>query len=102
MGVPSGEGAVLFEEGSSRQEHMRESRCFVEEQILHHHTFHRGQSLIHMMRVRVGLGDVFTLHIDPLKGTIHRSGKHVRNTQARFLVEARTPLGLEQITHAII
>ncbi|KAK0339794.1 hypothetical protein LTR94_033143, partial [Friedmanniomyces endolithicus] len=38
-----GEGAVLFEEAGTGQEDVGEFRGFIQEEVLHHHAFHRAQ-----------------------------------------------------------
>ena len=79
-----GEGAVLLQEGRSRQKDMRVMRGFVEEKIMDDHAFHRRQSCRDMRGVGVGMEDVLALNIQRLEHAIDRRIEHVGDTQARF------------------
>ncbi len=58
-----GEGAVLFQEGRSRKEHMRVVRRLVQEKIVDDDTFHRRQRRDDVLGVGIGLQDVLALHV---------------------------------------
>ena len=81
-----GEGAVFFKERGTGQEHMCVLGGFIEEDVLHHDALHRHQRLGHVLRVRVGLHDIFALAIQTQEAARDRSIEHVGNTQTGFSV----------------
>ena len=62
-------------------------RRFVEEQVLHDDAFHGGKTGRNVMRVRVRLQDVLALDVKSLERAVDRGIEHVRDAQARLLVE---------------
>ncbi len=96
-----GEGPVFFEERRAGEEHVRVAGGFVQEQILHHHAFHRGQSGGDMFRVRVGLENVLALNVNALEGTFAGGIQHVGNAQAGFVLQRNLP-GLFEQTDATL
>ena len=63
----------------------------VEEQVLHHDALHRRKAGGDVMRVRVGLKDVFALNIEALERAIDRGVEHVRNAQPGLFLERHAP-----------
>ena len=70
---------------------MRVTCGLVQEQILHHHAFHRGQAGGNVLRIRIGLHDVFALNIESLERAVHGCVKHVGNAQAGFGLQRHVP-----------
>ncbi len=96
-----GEGAVLLQEGRSRQEDVGIVGGLVEEEVMHDHAFHRRQRRHHMLGVGVGLQDVFALHVEAHERAFDRSVEHVGNAQARFRIELDVPHRLELVAHGV-
>jgi hypothetical protein len=94
-----GEGAVLFQEGRARQEHMRVVGGLVEEEIVHDHAFHRREARRDVLGVRIGLQDVLALDVDALERAVDGGVEHVRDAQARLGVELDAPQALEDVAH---
>ena len=80
---------------------MRVIRRLVQEQILHHDAFHGCQRLGNVLGVRIGLEDVLALAVEPLEGAFDGRVEHVRNAQARLLVEGDAPKRLEHLPRGI-
>ena len=97
-----GEGAVLFQERGAREEHMGVIRGLVQEQVMHDHTFHRGEARRDVLGVRVGLQDVFALAVQPFEGALHGGIQHVGDTQARFVVDLHAPEVFIDGAHIVI
>ena len=95
-----GEGAILFEEGRTGQEHVGELGRLVEEQILHDDAFHRRQCGGDVAGVRIGLSDVLAFDIEALELAIQRRLEHVRQAQARLGQQGHAPIVLEGSAHA--
>ncbi len=91
-----GEGAVLFQERGAGQEHMRVSRGLVQEKVVHDDAFHRFERARHVVRVGIGLRDVFALHVQRHEGMVVRGVEHVGDAQARLRVQLHAPGRLEQ------
>ena len=68
----------------------------VQEQVLHHHAFHRRQARGHVVGVGVGLQDVLALDVDALERAVDGGVEHVGDAQARLGVEVHAPRRLEQ------
>ena len=73
-----GERAVLLEEGRARQEHVRELRRLVQEQVLNDDALQRLHGACDVMRVGVRLDEVLALHVHGPEGAIERRLEHVR------------------------
>ncbi len=97
-----GKGAVLFEEGGTRQEHMRVICRLVQEEIVHHDTFHGGKAGGNVLGIGVRLENVLALNIDALETAINGSVEHVGNAKPRFVVKLHAPEFLEHIPCRII
>ena len=97
-----GERAVLLQERRAGQEHMRVARGLVEEEILHDDAFHRPQARGDVLRVGVGLGDVFALDVEPLERAVDRLVDHVGNAQARLVAERHAPQRLEHLARRVV
>ena len=91
-----GEGAVFFQERRTRQKHMGVFGGFIQENVLHHDAFHGGQSGCHMLRIGIGLHDVFALAVQTQEGTVHGRVKHIGNAQTRLWTDADAPSALKQ------
>src|SRR3546814_4867887 len=76
-----GESAVLFEEGRTRQEHMRVIGGLVEEQVMDDHELHRRQPLRNMMRVGIGLENILALDVDRAECAVDCGIEHVGDAQ---------------------
>ena len=94
--------AVLFKKRRAGKEDVREGCGFVEEQILHHNTFHALQSGGHMLGVGIGLRDIFALDVNALEGALHGGVQHVGNAKARLCIHRRLPHMLEHFAHRVI
>ena len=55
-----------------------------QEQILHHHAFHRGKAGRHVLGVGIRLEDVLALDVEALERAVDGGVHHVGNAQARF------------------
>ena len=97
-----GEGAVLLQERGARQEHVRELRRLVQEQVLHDDAFHRRERRGHVLRVGVGLRDVLALDVQALELAVERRLEHVRNAQARLVLQLHAPGVLELRAHRVV
>ena len=97
-----GEGAVLFQERGTGQEHVRELRRFVQEKVLHHHAFHRPQRRRHVLRVRIGLRDILALDVEPAEPTPDRLVQHVGNAQPGLAIQRPAPGRLEHLPRRVI
>ena len=69
---------------------------FVQEDVLHHDAFHGGQSCCHMLRIGVGLHNVFALAVQTQEGTVHGRVKHIGNAQSRLWTDADAPSAFKQ------
>ena len=96
-----GEGAVLLQEGRSRQEDVGVVRGLVEEEVVDDDAFHRRQRRHHMLGVGIGLQDVLALHVEAHEGAFDRGIEHVGNAQARFRVELDVPHRFELLAHRV-
>src|SRR3546814_2293430 len=97
-----GEGAVLFQEGGAGKEDMRVIGGFVQEQVLHHHAFHRLQPRGDVMGVGIGLEDILALNEDALERAVGRGVQHVGDTKARRSEEHTSELqSLMRISYAV-
>jgi hypothetical protein len=56
--------AAFLKKRGSGQEDVGVVRGLVQEQVLHHDAFHRGEARRHMLGVGVGLQDVLALDVD--------------------------------------
>ncbi|MND29242.1 hypothetical protein D3C80_197460 [compost metagenome] len=97
-----GEGAVLFQERTARQEHMGELGRFVEEDVLHHHAFHGQQGRGDVLGVGVALGNVLALAVQGLEAAVQRRFEHVGDAQARVGLQGHAPGTLELGAHALV
>ncbi|MNY04227.1 hypothetical protein D3C86_1368930 [compost metagenome] len=97
-----GEGAVLFQERTARQEHMGELGGFVEENILHHHALHGRQSGGDVLGIRIALGDVFALAIQTFETAGQCRLEHVGNAQARLRLQGDVPRLFELRAHHLV
>src|SRR5436190_875009 len=97
-----GEGAVLFEEGRSRKEHMREGGSLVEEKILDDNAFHLLERRGHVVGIGIGLRNVFALYDKPEECAVERGAEHVGDTQAGFGIERDRPHILEEMTYGVV
>ncbi len=70
---------------------MRELRRLVQENVLHDHAFQALQRMGHVLRIRIRLGDVFALDVQTLETAVDRRIEHVRNAQARLVVQLHAP-----------
>ena len=70
---------------------MRVIRRLVEEEILDDHAFHRGEARRDMRRVGVGLENILALDVNAVERAFDGRVEHVRNAQARLLVERDAP-----------
>ena len=61
-----GERAVLFQERCARQKDMRVLCGLVQKQILDHDAFHAPKASRHVLRIRIGLSDIFALDVEAL------------------------------------
>ncbi|MCY1485098.1 hypothetical protein D9M68_187160 [compost metagenome] len=77
-------------------------RRLVEEEVVHDDALHRGKPGGHMLGIRVGLQDVFTLDIDALEGAIDRGIEHVRDAQARLVGNLDAPELLEGFARRVV
>ena len=66
-----------------------------QEQILHHHAFHRGKAGRHVLGVGIRLEDVLALDVEALERAVDRGVDHVGDAQARLGVERAAPQRLE-------
>ena len=80
-----GEGAILLQEGRTRQEDMGVFGGLVQEEILNDHAFHGFEAGGDVFGVRVGLGDVLALNIDTLEIAANGFVEHVRDAEALFV-----------------
>ena len=80
-----GEGAILLQEGRTRQEDMGVFGGLVQEEILNDHAFHGFEAGGDVFGVRVGLGDILTLNIDTLEIAANGFIQHVRDAEALFV-----------------
>ena len=76
---------------------MREAGCFVQEEILHHHALHIAQARRDVLRVRIGLRDIFALNINALESAFDRGVDHVGDTQTRLVLQRHAPGFLKQM-----
>ena len=76
---------------------MRVLRRLVEEDVLHHQAFERGERRGHVLRVRVGLRHVLALHVQRLEAAVERRLEHVGDAQARLRLEVDAPGLAEQL-----
>jgi hypothetical protein len=97
-----GEGAVLLQERRTWQEHVRELRCLVEEQVLDHHQLHRAQRGRDVVEVRIGLRDVFTVDEQPTEGALDRGVEHVRDPQPGLGQKDCSPKVFEGLAHRVV
>ncbi|MNL37893.1 hypothetical protein D3C87_1600700 [compost metagenome] len=97
-----GEGAVLFQERTARQEHVGELGGFIEENVLHHDALHRRQSGGDVLGIRVALGDVFTLAIQALETAGQGRLEHVGDAQARVGLQGDVPGLFELRPHHLV
>ncbi len=70
---------------------MGELGGFVEEDILHHHAFHRRQRGGDVLGVGVALGDVLALAVQRLEAAAERGLEHVGDAQARIGLQGNAP-----------
>ena len=75
---------------------MRVFGGFVQENVLHNDAFHRRQSRCYVLRVRVGLHNVFALAIQTKERTVHGCIKHIGDAQAGFGAECDAPCAFKQ------
>ena len=78
---------------------MRVARGLVEEEILHDHALHRREPRGNVLRVRIGLHDVFTLDVEALERAIQGRIDHVGDAQAGLGLQRHLPLGLKRLAH---
>ena len=97
-----GEGAVLLEERGAREEHVREGRRLVEEQVLHDEDLQRLERVLDVVGVGIRLGDVLAVHEQALEGAAGSFVEHVGNAQARLTAELDLPLLLEQLARRLV
>ena len=71
-------------------------RSLVEEQVVDDHAVHCGEARRHVVRVGIGLENVFALDVDCAEGAIQCGIEHVGDAQARFGIERDAPVVLEQ------
>ena len=81
---------------------MGELRGLVEEQVLHDHQLHRLQRRVHVVRVRVALGDVLALHVQRPEGAVDRGVEHVRDAQARLGQDRHAPQVLVDVADVVV
>ena len=81
----------FLQERGAGEEDMGIFRRLAQEQVLHHHAFHRAQAGGDVVGVGVGLGDILTLHIQRLERAIHCLIQHIGNAQARLGLLSVTP-----------
>ena len=77
-------------------------RRLVQEQVLDDDAFHRGEARRDVLGVRIGLGDVFALHIESLEAAADRVVEHVGNAQALLGIELDTPELLEHVARRVV
>src|SRR3569833_666316 len=70
---------------------------FVEEMVLHLQTLEGVQRMGDLPGVRVGLGDVLALYVEPLEAASDGRVEHVRDTQAGIVRKWNAPARLEQL-----
>ena len=92
------EGAVLFKKRCAGQKDVGKASCFVQEQVLDDDTFHRRQCCLDVLGVGIRLSDIFTLNVDPLEFTGTGFVQHVRDAEARFIVQVNAPVAVEDLT----
>ena len=63
---------------------MGEFSGLIQEQILHHDTFHCGQCRRDMLGIRIGLNNVFTLAIQTKEAAVNGGIEHVGQAQPRL------------------
>ena len=97
-----GEGAVLLQEGRSGEEHMRVLGGLVQEQVLHHHAFHRRKTRGDMLGVGIGLRRILALDVEGLEAAVERGLEHVGNAQARLRIDRHAPLGVELVARHLV
>ncbi len=96
------EGAVFLEERRAGQEHVRESRRLVQEEVLNDDEIHREHRRLDVLRIGVRLRHVLALHVHALELTGERRVEHVRNPESRLAIEFDAPVILEHVAYVVV
>ena len=97
-----GERAVLLQERGAGQEHVREFRRLVEEQVLHDDAFHRHQRGRDVLSIGIRLGDVLAFDVETLELAVEGRLEHVRNPQSRLRLQRHPPCSFEGGAYRVV